>query len=91
MVLVIIAASAMPGLVLALIVVMLGASSGNRVFIGAGITFLVLFVTMYFYGIQVTMLTKSLTLVATGSAVLFARWLILKVVAATAAGVSDHA
>jgi hypothetical protein len=91
MVLVIVAASAMPGLLLALIVVMLGASSGNRVFIGAGVTFLVIFVTMYFYGIQVTMLTKALTLVATGSAVLFARWSILKVVATPAAGVSDHA
>ena len=81
MIVVIAAAWAAPGLLLALIVVMLGASSGNRVFIGAGITFLVIFLSTYFYGIQITMLTKSITLAATGAAVLLARWLILKVVA----------
>jgi len=72
-----------PGLLLALIVITLGASSGNRVFIGAGITFLAVFLAAYFYGIQITMLTKSITLVATGTTVLLARWLILKVLART--------
>ena len=81
MVVVIAAAWAAPGLLLALIIVMLGAASGNRVFIGAGITFLAVFLSAYFYGIQITMLTKSITLVSTGIAVLLARWLILKVVA----------
>jgi len=86
MIVVIAAAWAAPGLLLALIVIMLGASSGNRVFIGAGITFLVVFLSTYFYGIQITMLTKSMTLVATGVASLLARWLILKVVAEAAGG-----
>jgi len=81
MVIIIAAAWAAPGLLLALIVVMLGASSGNRVFIGAGISFLVVFLSTYFYGIQITMLTKSITLVATGATILLARWLILKAVA----------
>jgi uncharacterized membrane protein len=78
------AAWAAPGLLLALIVVMLGASSGSRVFIGAGITFLAIFLAAFFYGIQITMLTKSITLVATGTAVLVARWLILRVATQTA-------
>ncbi|MBT8122303.1 MAG: DUF4401 domain-containing protein [Gammaproteobacteria bacterium] len=69
-----------PGLLLAMIVVMLGASAGHRTFIGAGIAFLAVFIAAYFYGIEMTMLTKSITLVATGSVVLLARWLILKVV-----------
>ncbi len=80
MVVVIAAAWAAPGLLLALIVVMLGSASGNRVFTGAGITFLAVFLGTYFYGIQITMLMKSATLIATGAAVLLARWLILRFV-----------
>lgn len=83
---VIAAAWAVPGLLLAMVVVMLGAASGNRVLIGAGVTFLAVFLATYFYGIQITMLTKSVTLVASGTAVLLARWLILKVVAHPAQG-----
>ena len=82
---------AIPGLLLALIVIMLGATSGNRVFIGAGIAFLVVFIATYFYGIQVSMLTKSISLVATGAAVLAARWLLLKVTAGPVEGGSSHA
>jgi hypothetical protein len=33
---------------------------------------------MYFYGIEISLLTKSVTLVATGAVILFSRWLILK-------------
>ena len=86
MAVVIAAAWAAPGLLLALIVVMLGAASGNRVFIGAGIAFLAVFISTYFYGIQITMLIKAITLVACGVATLLARWLILKVVATPAQG-----
>jgi hypothetical protein len=84
------AAWAIPGLLLALIVIMLGASSGNRVFIGSGIAFLVVFIACYFYGIQLSMLTKSITLVATGAVVLTARWLLLKVIAGQEGG-ANHA
>lgn len=85
------AAWAIPGLLLALVVIMLGATSGNRVFIGAGITFLVVFIATYFYGIQVSMLTKSISLVATGTVVLAARWLLLKVTAGHIEGGASHA
>lgn len=80
MLVVIAAAWAAPGLLLALIVTMLGASSGNRTFVSAGIAFLAVFVGTYFYGIEITMLTKSITLVGTGVTILLARWLILKFV-----------
>lgn len=67
---------AAPGIVLALIVTLLGAAAGQRAFAGAGIGFLLVFVAAYFYGMETTMLTKSITLVATGTAVLVARWVV---------------
>ena len=79
LVVIIVAAWAIPGLLLSLIVIILGASSGNRIFVGSGIAFMVLFIATYFYGIQLTMLTKSITLVCTGIAVLAVRWLLLRV------------
>lgn len=81
---------AVPGLLLALIVIILGASSGNRIFTGAGIVFLCLFIASYFYGIQITMLSKSVTLVATGCTVLVARWGMLKMMDATSGGGASH-
>lgn len=69
---------AIPGLILALIVMIIGASSGSRILVGAGATFLVVFVATYFYGVQVTMLTKSITLVASGIIVLLIRGVALK-------------
>jgi hypothetical protein len=86
MIALIVTAWPMPGLLLALIVVMLGTASGHRTFVGAGIVFLVVFVAAYFYGIEVSMLTKSITLVSSGVAVLVARWLLLRVVGAPAHG-----
>lgn len=82
MVLVIAAAWAIPGLLLALIVVMLGASTGNRSFTTAGIAFMAVFVTAYFYGVETTMLSKSITLAATGIAILLARAILLRLLSA---------
>ncbi len=90
LVVIVAAAWAIPGLLLALIVIMLGASSGNRAFVGAGIAFLSIFMAAYFYGIQLPMLTKSITLVATGLAVLLARWLILNLVTNPVEGGTSH-
>lgn len=67
-----------PGLLLALIVILLGAPSGHRTMMGAGVGFLVIFLGTYFYGIQITMLQKSATLIASGAAILIARWIILR-------------
>jgi hypothetical protein len=80
-----------PGLILALIVIILGASSGSRALTGAGIGFLAVFTAMYFYGIEISLLTKSMTLVATGVIILFARWLILKLAGADSDSGQAHA
>lgn len=69
---------AAPGILLALVVTLLGAAAGQRTFAAAGIAFLAVFVTAYFYGMETTMLTKSITLAATGAAVLAARWILLR-------------
>ncbi|MDH3588692.1 MAG: DUF4401 domain-containing protein [Gammaproteobacteria bacterium] len=66
-----------PGLLLALIVIALGAAQGSRFYVGAGIMFLAVFITTYFYGIETSMLTKSMTLAATGLVIVFSRWLLL--------------
>jgi uncharacterized membrane protein len=79
MAIVVVSAWAAPGLLLGLIVVVLGVASGRTTFIGAGIGFLVLFLASYFYGIQMDMLTKSIALIATGTAILIARRAILGV------------
>ena len=71
-----------PGLVLSLIVVVLGAHTSHRTLVGAGIAFLAVFLAAYFYGIQLTMLQKSITLATSGVAVLFARWLLLRLIPA---------
>lgn len=68
-----------PGLLLALIVMMLGVGAGDRSMTGAGVVFFVVFVAAYFYGIEITMLEKSGTLVASGIAILVARWALLNV------------
>lgn len=90
MVLVIAASWSAPGLLLALIVAMLGAAAGKKSFVGAGIAFLVVFVAAYFYGIEVTMVTKSITLAVTGTVVLVARWLLLKVLTVDENGELQH-
>ena len=82
---------AAPGLLLGLIVVILGAASGRKTFTGAGVGFFVVFLAAYFYGIEVTMLTKSVVLVATGVAVLILRWAVLGVASTPEARGLDHA
>ena len=72
-VVVILAALPAPGLILALLVMALGLVHGNPMYAGAGVVFLVVFIGAYFYGIDATMLTKSVTLIGTGGAILLAR------------------
>ena len=91
MVVIIACSWAAPGLLLGLIVVMLGAASGSKTFIGAGIGFFAIFLTTYFYGIEVSMLTKSITLIATGFSILVSRWAVLKLVATPGQRGSSHA
>ncbi len=55
----------------------LGAAQGSLVYTGAGLTFLALFTGAYFYGIELSMLMKSATLIATGAVILVSRWCLL--------------
>ena len=73
---------AAPGLLLGLIVTILGAAHTNRTYIGAGLVFGVIFLATYFYGIELSMPAKSLTLVSAGTALLVSRWIILRLVQA---------
>jgi len=65
-----------PGVVLAANVVVLGAGSGRRATTAAGIVFFAAFLAAYFYGIEITMLQKSITLVTTGVILLLVRYVL---------------
>jgi hypothetical protein len=69
-----------PGLILSLLVIVVASVRGNGVYRGAGIAFLALFTAAFFYGIDIGMLVKSASLVATGIVVLACRWLFLRAV-----------
>ena len=87
----IIAASwAAPGLLLGLIVTILGATYTNRTYIGAGLVFCVIFLATYFYGIEISMPAKSLTLVASGTTLLASRWIILRLLQTPGAQEAHH-
>lgn len=75
-----------PGLALSLLVIVAAGVHGKPVYVGAGIAFLAVFTTAYFYGIDVGMLVKSASLIATGAAVLACRWLFLRASGASMAG-----
>ena len=53
--------------------------------------FFAIFLGAFFYGIEVSLLTKSLTLVASGLAVLLARWVILRLIATPAGRAAPYA
>jgi len=78
-VLTVLAALQAPGLVYALLVILLGTGVGHRVMTGVGLVFLVVFVGAYFYGVDISLLMKSLTLLATGLVLLVGRWGLLAV------------
>jgi hypothetical protein len=80
-----------PGLILGLIVLMLGVQHGRHTFIGAGIGFFALFLAAFFYGIEVSLLTKSVTLIGCGLAILTARWIMLRLFIPLPTREADHA
>lgn len=76
-VIVVVAAWPAPGMILSLLVIIIASVHGSGVYRGAGIAFLAVFSTAFFYGIDVGMLVKSGSLIATGVVVLGCRWLFL--------------
>ncbi|MCU7844449.1 MAG: DUF4401 domain-containing protein [Candidatus Thiodiazotropha sp. (ex Monitilora ramsayi)] len=91
MLIIILCAWQAPGLLLGLIVTLLGTLSGRITYTGAGIGFFALFLAAFFYGIEVTMLVKSATLIATGLATLLLRWVILRSAETRKFDGDDHA
>lgn len=65
-----------PGLIMALVLVLLGFARADRVLTGVGIGFFVVFLSAFFYGIEVTLLTKSMLLIATGVILLAGHWVV---------------
>jgi len=75
--LVVAAAWPAPGMILSLLVIVVASAHGLAVYRNAGIGFLAVFTVAFFYGIDVGMLVKSASLIATGIVVLACRWLLL--------------
>lgn len=66
-----------PGLVTALLVMLLGFHYANRFVVGLAIAFFGMFLTVFFYGIEVSLLHKSYTLMGAG-ALLLLGWYLLR-------------
>lgn len=62
-----------PTIVIALLIMVVGFSAGNRVLLGLGIAALCLFLSHYYYQLQLTLLMKSGVLAFTGVILLLAR------------------
>ena len=64
-----------PGITIALVFVILGYAHGNKVLTGVGLVTLVIFVSQFYYQLDLTLLYKSLVLVVSGLALLLIRQL----------------
>jgi uncharacterized membrane protein len=62
-----------PGIIGALYVLAIGFHRGNRIIMGIAFTFLTLFLAAYYYNMEITLLTKSYTLLAAGAVLLMLR------------------
>jgi len=62
-----------PGIATGLVIVLLGFANANRVLTGLGIFSLIIYLSIYYYQLQATLLIKSASLVATGIMLLVAR------------------
>jgi len=71
---IIVGASMAPGLIMALIILLLGFARADRVLMGVAIGFFTVFLVAFFYGVEVTLLIKSLILVTTGFILLAGRF-----------------
>jgi hypothetical protein len=67
-----------PGLLGALIVLLLGFRHGNRVLMGIALLFLAVFLSAYYYNLSISLLMKSAALAGSGAILLGLRWLLLR-------------
>ena len=67
-----------PGLAGSLAIAVLGFANGNRVLLGLGVAAMLFYASTYYYLLELTLLEKSGVLIATGAALLAARWTLLR-------------
>lgn len=67
-----------PGLIGALIVLLLGFRRGNRLLMGIALLFLAVFLAAYYYNLSLSLLLKSAALAGSGAVLLALRWVLLK-------------
>jgi uncharacterized membrane protein len=68
----------MPGILAATIVLALGFQRGNRILLGLAAIFLAIFLIAFYYNLEVTLLAKSLLLLAAGLLLLGLRALLAR-------------
>lgn len=66
-----------PGIIAAVLVLVLGFQRGQRVLMGLALAFLVVFLIAFYYHLEVTLLVKSFVLLASGLVLLGMRWALL--------------
>ena len=74
--LVVLATLKAPGIVIALLVLALGFAHANRILMGFGLVFFAVFLGAFFYGIEVSLLEKSIMLFSAGMVFLVARYVL---------------
>ncbi|MBT9613060.1 MAG: DUF4401 domain-containing protein [Burkholderiales bacterium] len=67
-----------PGLIGALLVLLLGFRRGNRLLMGMALLFLAVFLSAYYYHLSISLLMKSAALAGSGVVLLALRWLLLQ-------------
>lgn len=67
-----------PGIVAAVLILILGFHRGNLLLMGLAAAFLALFLIVFYYNLALTLLTKSLILMGTGLALFGLRFLLMK-------------
>lgn len=67
------------GLTVGMVIILLGFASPNRLLLGLGIVSLLFYISSYYYLLDATLLSKSLTLLMVGLVLLTGRWLMPRI------------
>jgi uncharacterized membrane protein len=69
----------MPGMIAAIIVLLLGFRRGSRILMGLALAFLFVFITAYYYHLGLTLLQKSISLMVLGALLIAFRFVLVRV------------
>jgi uncharacterized membrane protein len=69
-----------PGIIGALFVLATGFHRGNRIITGLAVAFMAVFLSAYYYNMEITLLSKSYVLLASGAILLLLRPLLIKAI-----------